>query len=44
MAFDNTYSYIASARKQGISAYDATCALTSGHPLFTHPPSDSSPE
>jgi hypothetical protein len=45
MAFDNTYSYIVNrTRKQKISAYDAARALTSGHPLFTHPPSDNSPE
>ena len=37
-AFDRFHSYISSARKQNISTYDATLALTSGRPYFSLPP------
>jgi transposase len=37
-AFDRYHSYVSSARKQAISTYDATLALTSGRPYFSLPP------
>ena len=37
-AFDTYRSYIATAIKHEISVFDATFALTSGHPLFTGAP------
>ncbi|MEI6704217.1 MAG: IS66 family transposase [Deltaproteobacteria bacterium] len=37
-AFDAYRSYIATAIKQEISVFEATLALTSGHPLFTDAP------
>lgn len=38
VAFDDFHSYLATARKHDISAYDAVYALTSGQPLFSQPP------
>ena len=37
-AFDRYHSYVSSARKQDISAFDATLALMSGRPYFSVPP------